>query len=166
MIKVNRTKFLRVAITALALAAVALVPLRTQRTRPNSAREAVVIVKPQPLDSTGSGYGIAFDWQYTASLPACGSTLAACYDGFQMTDVTTGQQIGGVGISGAPIGPTALSFNWTPAGGAPYGTSTYSLVAHGYDENGTVILSAPATVSVTIPVTTLNGPTGLVGVKQ
>jgi hypothetical protein len=43
----------------------------------------------------------------------------------------------------------------------PFGTFVYSLVANGFDETGTPITSTPATVTVVIHVTSLNGPTGL-----
>jgi hypothetical protein len=158
---------LRVGLAALVLTAASAAPIQNNREVTTKPKITITAPRAKALASqpAGSGYQIDFNWQYVANLPVCTSTLVACYDGFQMTDVTTGTLIGGVGTT-LPIGPTALSFNWAPTGGVPYGTQVFSLVAHGYDENGNPVVSTPVTCTVTIPVTTLNGPTGLVGVKQ
>ena len=157
---------IRVGLSALILSAASASPLQVNQVH---AKPGIVIRTSAPktlaTQQTGSGMLIAFDWQYIANLPVCGSTLQACYDGFQMTDVTTGVMIGGVDTN-LPIGPTALSFNWSPTGGVPYGSQTFSLVAHGYDQNGVAVVSTPATVTVVVPVVSLNGPTGLTGVTQ
>jgi hypothetical protein len=90
------------------------------------------------------------------------STNTACYDGFILTNTTTGAVVG----TAAQIGPSVLSYTYTPAGGIPYGTANFSLVAHGFDESGAAVVSAPATVAVTVKVTTLAGPTNLQGKTQ
>jgi hypothetical protein len=116
-------------------------------------------VTPQATTPTS----IAFNWQYTANAPTCGSTLANCYSGFTLTrtDVTPNVTI----ATPSTLGPTALSYTWTPAT-LPVGTLTFSLVANGYNTSGGALTSAPATASVTNGLTTLNPPTGLTGVAQ
>jgi hypothetical protein len=98
-----------------------------------------------------------FNWAYAPSLPACVSTNIACYDGFILTNTTLGTVVG----TDSQIGPSARSYSYTPAGGIPYGTTAFSLVAHGYDQNGAALTSVPATASVVVAVTTLAAPTGL-----
>jgi hypothetical protein len=99
-----------------------------------------------------------FNWSYTPNLPVCLSTNIACYDGFVLTNTTLGTVIG----TQSQIGPSLLSYSYTPASGIPYGTTAFSLVAHGYDETGAPLSSIPpATVSATVKVTSLNGPTNL-----
>jgi hypothetical protein len=106
---------------------------------------------------------VDFNWSYTPGVPVCGTTLVNCYDGFQLTFTNTGAVI----AAPAQLGTTALSWNWIPTGGLPFGTLNFSLAAHGYNGAGTAILSTTvATVSVTNNVTSLNGPTGLTGALQ
>jgi hypothetical protein len=103
-----------------------------------------------------------FNWNYAANLPECVSKNIACYDGFILTNTTSGAVVG----TQTQIGPTVLSYNYTPAGGIAFGTTNFSLVAHGFDESGASITSTPATASITVKVTTLAGPTGLQGKAQ
>lgn len=104
-----------------------------------------------------------FNWSFTPNLPACVSTDTACYDGFILTNTTSGAVVG----TPAQIVPGVLSYSYSPAGGIPYGTTSFSMVAHGFDANGVSIVSTtPATVSVTVNVTSLNSVTGLQGKAQ
>jgi hypothetical protein len=98
-----------------------------------------------------------FNWSYVANLPECVSTNNACYDGFVMTNTTLGTVVGAV----SQIGPSALSYTYSPANGIPFGSTNFSLVAHGFDSTGKSINSTPATVAIVVAVSTLNGPTGL-----
>lgn len=121
------------------------------------------LATPVAPAATSSGFTtFYFNWDYAANLPACTATNIACYDGFILTNTTLGKVVG----TAAQITSGDLSYNYSPAGGIPYGTSAFSLVAHGYDSNGAEIVSAPATVSINVPVTSLNGPTNLQGTKQ
>jgi hypothetical protein len=115
-----------------------------------------------PLATASQYTQIDFDWAYTANIPACGTTLTNCYSGFTLTDTTLGTAI----ATPSTLGPTALSYAYLPAGGVPYGTSAFSLVANGYDGNGNALTSTAVTVSVVVSVTSLNAPTGLVGTLQ
>ena len=65
-------------------------------------------------------------------------SLTACYDGFVLTNTTTNQII----ADPSAIGPVAQSYNWVPAEGVPYGNLIALLAAHGYDENGNVVLAS------------------------
>jgi hypothetical protein len=105
---------------------------------------------------------IVFTWAYTANVPACpaSGTPVNCQSGFTLTDTTTNTTI----AAPAVLGPTALTHTYTPSGGLFYGTHTFSLVANGYDGNGAALVSSAITASVTNSVTSLNGPTNLVGV--
>lgn len=103
-----------------------------------------------------------FNWNYAPNLPTCVSVNIACYDGFILTNTTSGAVVG----TAAQIGPTLLSYAYTPGGGIPYGTTNFSLVAHGFDENGLSVTSSAATVAVIVKVTTLAGPTNLQGKPQ
>jgi hypothetical protein len=135
---------------------------QTRKTSP-SVRVGNLAAPKAAVSTTSSGFTtFFFDWQYTANLPACVSTNTACYDGFILTNTTLGKVVG----TQTAIGPGSLSYNYSPVGGVPYGTSAFSLVAHGFDANGAELTSAPATVSITVPVTSLNGPTNLQGTKQ
>lgn len=87
-----------------------------------------------------------FNWAYTPSLPSCVSTNKSCWDGFILTNTTLGTVVGTQ--SQIPAGVT--SYNYQPSGGVPYGTTNFSLVAHGYDENGAALSSSPATVAITV----------------
>jgi hypothetical protein len=82
--------------------------------------------------------------------------------GFTLTDTTLGTVV----ATPSTLGPTALSFAYQPAGGIPFGTSAFSLVANGYDSNGKALTSTAASVSVVVNVTALNSPTNLTGVPQ
>jgi hypothetical protein len=115
-----------------------------------------------PAASGGSFAQIDFNWGYSPNLPACAGRTEACHTGFTMTNTTTNTVV----ATPSTLGPAALSFNYLPAGGVPFGTFVYSLVANGFNETGTPITSTPATVTVVIPVTSLNGPTGLTGKLQ
>jgi len=105
---------------------------------------------------------IDFNWLYTPNAPACGTSLTNCISGFTLTDTTLGSVI----ATPSTLGPTALSFAYLPSGGVPFGTSAFSLVANGYDGSGNALTSTPATVSVVVNLTTLNGPTNLSGQPQ
>jgi hypothetical protein len=59
------------------------------------------------------------------------------------------------------LGPTVLSYAYSPRGGVPYGNFTFSLVANGYDGTGKPFVSKPATVSLSVPLASLNAPTAL-----
>ena len=152
----------------LLLAAVCLlVPAVAQTTGAKPSLGATVTraatVSAQSAAVTTSQYTtFDFNWNYAPSLPACVSTNTACYDGFILTNTTSGAVVG----NQSQIGPSLLSYAYTPAGGIPYGTTGFSLVAHGFDENGVSITSAAATVAVTVKVTTLAGPTNLQGKPQ
>lgn len=137
---------------------------QVQTTRKTAPRQKVTatLATPAATGTTTPYTQIDFNWTYAANLPACSSLLTACYDGFVLTNTTTNQTI----AQPSAIGPTALSYSWIPAGGVPYGNITFSLTAHGYDENGGVLLSTPATVVVNVKVVSLNGPAGLTGKPQ
>ena len=114
-------------------------------------------------NGTGSQYStFDFNWTYTPNMPVCGPVKKACYDGFIMTNTTLNQVVG----STSQIGPAALSYEYSPAGGIPYGTSNFSLVTHAYDETGAEVASTPATVSITVKVTSLAGPTNVQSMAQ
>ena len=116
-----------------------------------------------PLATTASQYTqIDLNWQYTPNVPSCGTSLTNCYSGFTLTDTTTGSVV----ATPSTLGPTALSYAYIPSGGVPYGTSAFSLVVNGYDGSGNSLTSTPATVSVVVNVTSLNGPTNLTGKVQ
>jgi hypothetical protein len=108
--------------------------------------------------------GIAFNWSYTANAPACTTSNKNCQSGFTLTrtDVTPNVVIG----TPSSIAASSTSFTWTPTGGLPFGTMTFSLVANGFDLNGNALTSTAATTSVTNGLSTLNAPTGLTGSVQ
>lgn len=113
--------------------------------------------------STASKYTqIDFNWEYIPNIPACEAASMNCYSGFTLTNMRTGEVI----ATPSTLGPKALSYSYTPAGGVPYGANTFSLVANGYTGRGGALSSDPATVSVVVNVTSLNGPTNLLGKLQ
>jgi hypothetical protein len=120
-----------------------------------AVRSAAVTAGAAGTASTFTAYD--FNWAYAPSLPACVSTNIACYDGFILTNTTLGTVVG----TESQIGSSSRSYSYTPAGGIPYGTTNFSLTAHGYDQNGAALTSVPATASVVVAVTTLAAPTGL-----
>lgn len=138
---------------------------KTPQTPPKTKLGATLVTRAEgvtPL-ATGSQYmQIDFNWGYTANAPVCGTSLTNCFAGFTLTNTTLGTVV----ATPSTLGPTALSFAYLPAGGIPFGTSAFSLVANGYDGNGNPLTSTPATVSVVVNVTTLNGPTNLTGTPQ
>jgi hypothetical protein len=108
---------------------------------------------------------INFTWQYLSTVPpACTSNgiLQNCYSGFTITDTTMGTVL----ATPSTLGPSTLSFLWTPSGGLYYGTRTFSIVTNGFDGDGNPITSSPATTSVTNSVTSLNAPTGFTGTPK
>jgi hypothetical protein len=109
----------------------------------------------------GPATGITFTWNYVANAPACGGT-ANCQSGFTIVDTTAGTTI----ATPAVLGPTALSFTYTPSGGLYFGTHTFSIVANGFNSAGSAITSVATTTSVTNGITSLNGPTNLIGTIQ
>jgi len=117
---------------------------------------------PAAVGTTSLYTQIAFDWQYTPNIPACGSSLTNCYSGFTLTNTTLGTVI----ATPSTLGPITLSYAYLPVGGVPYGTSAFSLVANGYDGSGNPLTSPPATASVVVNVTSLNAPTNLTGKPQ
>jgi hypothetical protein len=105
---------------------------------------------------------IDFSWDYMPNMPACGTALTNCYLGFTLIDSTMGIVI----ATPSTLGPTALSYSYLPPGGVPFGTSVFSLMVNGYDNNGNSLESVPAMVSVVVNITSLNGPTNLMGKTQ
>lgn len=135
------------------------------QTTPKSSLGAKVSTRSNataPLAATSPYTQIDFNWSYTPNVPACGTTLTNCYSGFTLVDTTTSVTV----ANPSTLGPTSLSYAYVPSGGVPYGTSAFSLVANGYDNSGNALTSTAATVSVTVSVTSLNGPTGLTGKLQ
>jgi hypothetical protein len=113
--------------------------------------------------AAGSQYTqIDFNWDYTPNVPACGTSLTNCVSGFTLTDTTMGAVVAAPSV----LGPSSLSYAYMPSGGVPYGTLVFSLVANGFDGLGNPLSSSPATVSVVVNVTSLNGPTNLTGKLQ
>lgn len=139
-----------------------LAQVRSTPTNPTKQNVGATLVSSAASGTATPYTQIDFNWTYVANLPACAGSLTACYDGFVLTNTTTNQTI----ADPSAIGPAAQSYNWVPAVGVPYGNLTFSLAAHGYDENGNVVLSTPDTVVVDVKVTSLNGPTGLTGKPQ
>jgi hypothetical protein len=138
---------------------------KTPQTPQKTKLGATLVTRAEAVTplATGSQYTqIDFNWAYTANVPACGASLTNCVSGFTLTDTTLGTVV----ATPSTLGPTALSFAYQPAGGIPFGTSAFSLVANGYDSNGKALTSTAASVSVVVNVTALNSPTNLTGVPQ
>jgi hypothetical protein len=133
------------------------------RPEPNRFVSATLIhsATARPQDQTGQtpATEIEFTWSYTPNLPACTTTYIRCYDGFIITLINTDAVI----ASPYTLDPAALSYDWSPPAGVPYGSLSFAVVTNGYDENGHQITSAPATVTVKNDVTSLAPPTGLQG---
>jgi hypothetical protein len=145
----------------LLLAGTFILPARVQ-----NAKSKTLGVTPKTSATRANTNGIGtqystfdFNWTYTPNMPVCGSVKKACYDGFIMTNTTLNQVVG----STSQIGPAALSYEYSPAEGIPFGTSNFSLVAHGYDDAGAEFASTPATVSITVKATSTAKVTSLVG---
>jgi hypothetical protein len=102
---------------------------------------------------------VDFNWQYAPNAPNCGSKPEDCIAGFTLTNTTTGEVI----ATPSSLGPTALSYAYQWPGGVPYGNFTFSLVANGYDGSGKPLISEPATVTVSVALTTLSTPSLLLG---
>jgi hypothetical protein len=100
---------------------------------------------------------IDFNWSYAPNAPACGLTAEDCFVGFTLTDTTDGVVL----ATPSTLGPRTLSYAYSPRGGVPYGNFTFSLVANGYDGKGKPMVSAPATVSLSVPLASLSAPTAL-----
>jgi hypothetical protein len=100
---------------------------------------------------------VDFTWSYTPTLPACTTVPKSCYDGFTMTYADTGNVI----ATPSTLGPAALSYNWVPTSGVPYGSLNFTLVANGYDDSGNALASEPATVTIKNDVTSLAAPMAL-----
>src|ERR1700748_1006745 len=112
----------------LLLAGTFILPARAQ-----NAKSKTLGVTAKTTNGTGSQYStFEFNWTYAPNLPVCGPAKKACYDGFIMTNTTLNKVVGNT----SQIGPAALSYKYSPAGGIPYGTSNFSLVTHAYDETG------------------------------
>jgi hypothetical protein len=138
---------------------------KNPQTSQKSKLGATLVTRPAAVTplAAGSQYSqIDFNWVYTPNVPACGASLTNCVAGFTLTDTTLGTVV----ATPTTLGPTSLSYAYIPSGGIPFGTSAFTLVANGYDGSGNALTSTPATVSVVVSVTTLNGPTGLTGVPQ
>ena len=100
---------------------------------------------------------VDFTWSYTPTLSPCTTVLRNCYDGFTMTYTNTETVI----ATQSTLRPAALSYNWVPTDGVPYGSLNFALVANGYDDFGDPIASKPAAVTVTNDVTSLAAPSVL-----
>jgi hypothetical protein len=109
----------------------------------------------------GPATGITFTFDYTPNAPACGGT-ANCQSGFTIVDTTAGITV----ATPAVLGPAARSFAYTPSGGLFFGSHTFSIVANGFNSAGTAITSIATTTVVTNGITSLNGPTNLIGTIQ
>jgi hypothetical protein len=137
------------------------------QTAPRTTLGAKLVTRSNAVTSSVTGAAsqftqVDFDWGYTANAPVCGTSLTNCLAGFTLTNTTLGTVV----ATPTTLGPTALSYAYIPAGGVPFGTLAFSLVANGYDGSGNPLTSVPATVSVVVNVTTLNGPTNLTGKVQ
>jgi hypothetical protein len=132
------------------------IPVMAQTTKPLGVTvRSAAVTGTAGTASTFTVYD--FNWAYAPSLPACVSTNVACYDGFILTNTTLGTVVG----TASQITSSLRSYSYTPAGGIPYGTTNFSIVAHGYDESGVAIVSGADVGSVVVKVTTLAAPTGL-----
>lgn len=91
---------------------------------------------------------ITFSWSDAFSaVPACTATVTNnCISGFLLTEPVTGFSATITAVAGTSS--TAFGYTLTPL--PPAGTYTYSLVAQETTTGG-VIVSAPATVSITVP---------------
>jgi hypothetical protein len=97
---------------------------------------------------------IDFNWSFTPTLPACTTVLKSCYEGFTLTLVNTGTVV----ATPSALGPAALSYQWVPPGGVPYGALTFTLVTNGYDASGDPTISVPTSVTIKNDVTSLAPP--------
>jgi hypothetical protein len=104
-------------------------------------------------------------WQYTPNAPACPSTgtLSNCINGFNTTIVVGGVTVysASSGYATGNLGPTALGYTWTPTSGVGFGNYTITVTTVGYDGSGNVLLSAPATATLSVNLTALNPPTNI-----
>jgi hypothetical protein len=116
-----------------------------------------------PQSSKYSSYKqIDFNWSYTANLPACSGSTTACFLGFTLKDTTSGHTL----VTPSTLGPNTLSYAYFPSGGVQYGVHSFALVANGFNENGAPITSTAATVTVTVPVSSISAPSKLVQAVQ
>ncbi len=105
---------------------------------------------------------VQFSWtgNGNTTLAACSPTVTTfCLVGYQLSDITT--PTAPVIIS-STIALGATSYSLTPL--PSIGSHTWGLYVLGKDQAGNAIISAPETVTATVPAITLNPPTGLTAV--
>jgi len=103
---------------------------------------------------------VVFTWTHNplnaGTWPACSRFVTTmCQTGYTLSDVTTASAP--VVIS-STIAESALTYTLTPLPSA--GAHIYDLVINGRGRSGNAVQSAPATVTVTVPVKTVSPPTG------
>jgi|ERR1039458_10070645 hypothetical protein len=153
---------------AIVLVFVCAVSVGAQQRKTTSARTLTATLATAQTGACAVHTAVQFTWQYAPNFSACttNGTLEACYNGFTLTDTTSGAVLAGPGTLAGQLAPSAVSFLWTPSGGLFTGTHIFSLVANGFDAGGSALVSAADTVTVTNNLECLNAPTGLTAAAQ
>jgi hypothetical protein len=107
-----------------------------------------------------------FNWNYSPNWNACTTVNNTCWDGFIFYENDNGTTP--VALGNQSVLTTALrSWSYSPTGGIPYGTHSFYVVAHGYDETGAEVTSGESNVlTLTVPLPTLAAPTNATGKYQ